>query len=274
MNTILDNQIEEEFIDAEELSTGVVFKLNDFDGPLDVLIHLIRGKKMSIQDVKISEITEQYLEYMTEIDQLDLDKASDFIQMAAWLLEIKTKTLLPKPVVVEEAEDDPERVLKQRLEEYALFKQASQKMKEIECVDTHYRLPDDSVGKPKFILKQMDVNGLMSALQKVFLRLGERADEIKERTIVKDRFTVEEKIGHIKDVFLFSDTYSFFNLFDANYSKSEIISTFQALLELLKMQHITAIQDEIFGDIILKKVELDDTVPDEKAEEIIQDEHR
>jgi len=262
MEKLLDNQIDDEFIDTDEISSGVVFKLNDFDGPLDVLIHLIKGKKLSIQDVKISEITEQYLEYMKEINELDLDKASDFIQMAAWLLEIKTKTLLPKPAVIEEAEDDPERALKQRLEEYTLFKQASQKMKEIESVDIHYRQPDDSVGKPKFVLKSMDISGLMSALQKVFLRLGERADEIKERTIVKDRFTVEEKIGHIKDVFLLQDTYSFFNLFDANYSKSEIISTFQALLELLKMQHITAIQDEIFGDILLKKVK-----PEETAEE-------
>ncbi|MCL2555621.1 MAG: segregation/condensation protein A [Firmicutes bacterium] len=250
---LIDNQFEEDFFDAEEGFNSTIFKLKDFDGPLDILIHLIKGKKLSIQDVKISDITEQYLEYMKEIDELDLDKATDFIQMAAWLLEIKTKTLLPKPVVVEEIEDDPEKALKQRLEEYTLFKQASQKMKEIETVDIHYREPDDSVGKPKFILKQMDLNGLMSALQKVFLRLGERAEEIKERHIVKDRFTVEEKIGHIKDVFLFNDTYSFFNLFDANYSKSEVISTFQALLELLKMQHIKAIQDEIFGDIILKK---------------------
>jgi len=258
MTKNIDNQIEDEIFEADESSdSSTIFKLKDFDGPLDVLIHLIKGKKMSIQEIKISEITEQYLEYMNEIDQLDLDKATDFIQMAAWLLEIKTKTLLPKPVMIEEAEEDPEKALKQRLEEYTLFKQASQKMKEIETVDILYRTPDDSVGKPKFILKQMDLNGLMGALQKVFLRLGERAEEIKERTIVKDRFTVEEKIGHIKDVFLFNDTYSFFNLFDANYSKSEIISTFQALLELLKMQHIKAVQDEIFGDIILKRVEQD-----------------
>jgi segregation and condensation protein A len=250
----LNDEIELDF-ESEEHSDGYEFRLKDFDGPLDTLCHLIRKFKYSIEDVRISEITEQYMEYMEQLSELDLEQATDFVNMAAWLLEIKSKALLPRPITEEEAQDDPEKLLKQRLEEYTLFKQASLKMKEVETVDIHYRAPDETVGQPKFILKSMDLSGLMNALHRVFLKIEERAGEIKERHIVKDRFTVAEKISHIKDVFLLQDTYSFFSLFDEEYSKSEIISTFQALLELLKMQYLTAEQSETYGDIVLRRVD-------------------
>lgn len=103
------------------------FHLDDFDGPLDMLLFLIKKSKMSIEDVKISEITEQYLEYMSQIDELDLDKASEFISMAALLLEIKSKSLLPKPPEPEPEEIDEEKQLRQQLALYKLYKEAAQK---------------------------------------------------------------------------------------------------------------------------------------------------
>ncbi|MCL2822018.1 MAG: hypothetical protein FWD86_02335, partial [Firmicutes bacterium] len=169
----------------------------------------------------------------------------------------------PKATIESEIDpDDPETLLKHRLEEYTLFKQASEAMKQIETVDMYFRDIDSSVGQPRFVLKSMDISGLLNALQKIFLRIEQRASFVGEREIIKDRFTVADKIGHIKDIFLVHKSYSFFNLFDDSNTKGEIISTFLAVLELLKHQHITAIQSQIYGDIVLSKSE-----PDGEAED-------
>ncbi len=250
---------ETELENAEELladSGAYEVKLENFEGPLDLLLHLIRKAKIAIEDIFVSEITEQYLGYMEQLKEIDLDRASEFIEMAALLLEIKSKSLLPKPEA--DAPDDAEdakRELIQRIEEYKLYKEASLKMKERETVGLHFREPDPSVGEVKFVLKDMNMDGLLKALQKLFLKMDRNAVKPKERKITLDRFTVEEKIGSIKDVMLTKDTVSFFDLFEDDYSKSEIITTFQALLELLKLQFVTAEQAEIFGEIIIHRRE-------------------
>ena len=240
----------------EEDENAYRFKLNDFEGPLDTLLFLIRKSRMSIEDVEISKITEQYLEFMKEIDTVDLDKASEFITMAALLLEIKSKSLLPRPPEPEETSAiDDEKALKQQLLLYSLYKDAAQKMKETETEDIFYRDPDPSVGMPRLRLADMTKSGLMEALQKMFVKLEERAALKKERHIVMDRFTVAEMVDIIKDKLEASKEVSFFGLFDADYTKSEVITTFQALLELIKNQYISAVQNALFDDIIIHKVE-------------------
>ncbi len=225
--------------------------LENFDGPLDLLWFLIRRSKIDINDIFLSEITEQYLASMSQIENLDLEKASEFIEVAACLVEIKSKALLPRPPVIEDTEDDPERTLIRRLEEYRLFKEASQKIKEIETTGLHYRDPDSSVGKPRLVLKDMTMDGLLSALKKMFLKLDMKAKANQERSLVKDRFTVAEKVAQITDYFADADTIAFTDLFEADYNKSEIITTFQAMLELLKAQFFRAEQHEVFGEITL-----------------------
>ena len=251
--------IEEEIFQEEiEDSVGCTFHLKDFEGPLDTLLCLIGKSKMSIEEVKLADITSQYLEYMKEIDTIDLSKASEFIVMASKLIEIKSKSLLPKPREEESDAVDEEAEIKQRLAEYKLYKEASEKLKKYETVGIMYRAPDDTVGKPRLVLKDMNMQGLTEALKKMFLKLEQRAVEIKERHIVKDRFTVAEKISTIKDMLLLKKRVLFTELFDDAYTKSEIITTFQALLELIKLQYVTAEQKETFGDIILNKVEEDE----------------
>jgi len=247
--------IEEILQEEIEDSVGCTFHLKDFEGPLDTLLFLIGKSKMSIEEVKLADITSQYLEYMKEIDTIDLSKASEFIVMASKLIEIKSKSLLPKPAAEEPDAVDEEAEIKQRLTEYKLYKEASEKLKKFETVGIMYRAPDDSVGQPRLVLKDMNMQGLTEALKKMFLKLEQRAVEIKERHIVKDRFTVAEKIAVIKDTLLIRKTVKFTELFDDAYTKSEIITTFQALLELIKLQYVTAQQNETFGDIILNKVE-------------------
>jgi len=241
-----------------EDSVGCTFHLKDFEGPLDTLLFLIAKAKMSIEEVRLADITSQYLEYMKEIDSIDLSKASEFIVMASKLIEIKSKSLLPKIQVEDVQEIDEEAEIKQRLAEYKLYKEASQKLKEQEVVGTMYRAPDDTVGRPRIIFKDMNMDGLTEALKRMFLKLEQRAVEIKEQHIVKDRFTVAEKISVIKDTLLIKKSVLFTELFDDAYTKSEIITTFQALLELIKLQYVRAEQQEVFGDILLNKVEEED----------------
>lgn len=228
--------------------------LENFDGPLDLLWFLIRRSKIDISEIFVSEITEQYLASMAEIDSLDLERASEFIEVAACLVEIKSKALLPRPPIVEDPEDDPEKTLIRRLEEYRIYKEASQKIKEIEVIGMHYRDPDPSVGKPRLVLGDMTMDGLMEALRKMFVKLEIKAQSNQERNIVKDRFTVAEKMEQIKEVFGEADTIKFTDLFETDYNKSEIITTFQAMLELLKGQFFHAEQHEIFGEILLHRV--------------------
>ena len=140
---------EEDIIEAELENGGesgsYEVKLSNFEGPLDLLLHLIRKAKIPIEEIFISKITEQYIGYMEQLKEVDLDRASEFIEMAALLLEIKSKSLLPKPPVEEEDPEDAKRELIQRIKEYKLYKDACKKMKELETVDILYREPDPSV---------------------------------------------------------------------------------------------------------------------------------
>jgi len=254
-----DAPIQIEGMDQEEdIDSSLRFKLDQFEGPLDLLYHLIKVAKINIRDIFISQITEQYLEMMKDIDSLDMEKAADFTLMAATLLEIKSKQLLPKPEVVSDVEEeDPEEKLYRQLEEYKLFKEASEKMKNIEDVGKFYKKPDDSAGNYRYELpEKLEVDALISAFSNLLHRVSVKAEEITERKIVKDRFTVAEKIAQIKDALLLKPRFQFTELFEADYSKSEIINTFLALLELLKTQIIKVEQSSTFGNIdIIKREE-------------------
>lgn len=241
----------------DNISESVHIKLDQFEGPLDLLLHLIKEAKIDIQDIFISEITEQYLKIIEDIDEVDIEKASDFIDMAATLLEIKSKKLLPKPVVVDDVEEeDPEVVFIRQVQEYKLFKEASEKLKTIEDVDRFYKKPDEKVGDFRYVLPDsLDVNALINAFTKLMQNVTEKAETPVPRKIEKDRFTVAQKIAHIKDTLLERNNFMFSELFEADYSRSEIINTFLAVLELLKSQLIKVVQDNSFDDIQIYKKE-------------------
>ena len=160
----------------EEPSDGVVIKLSSFEGPLDLLLHLIKEAKIDIHDIFVSEITEQYLSLMSEANDLDVEKASEFIDMAATLLEIKSKKLLPKITTNEEVdEEDPEQKLIRQIEEYKLFKEASEKLKVIEDVNKFYRKPDDSVGDFRYVLPDsLDLDAMIDAFTKVMQKMNQK----------------------------------------------------------------------------------------------------
>ena len=244
---------DEQDFDAESFRV----KLNQFEGPLDLLLTFIKSAKIDICDIFLSQITEQYLTIVSGISELDVDKASDFIEMAATLLEIKSKKLLPKPPVeVMEDEESPEQKLIRQIEEYKLFKEASEKLKVIEDVDKFYKEPDDSAGDFRYILPEnLNLDLLIDAFSKLLFKVNLKAEVPVERKIEKDRFTVSQKIGQIKDLLLIKPRFKFSELFDADYSKSEIINTFLALIELLKGQVIKVNQAGTFEDIEINKRE-------------------
>ena len=146
-------------------------KLDNFEGPLDLLLHLIKEAKIEIKDVFVSQVTEQFLAYMNGVESLDVDKASEYLNMAATLLEIKSKSILPRVEDFMDDIEDPEAVLIRQLEEYKLFKEASSKLKEQENVLRFYKEPDKSVGDVKVVYNDFNLDGLIAAFSKLY-KLG------------------------------------------------------------------------------------------------------
>ncbi len=236
---------------APDESNSYHVVLKNYDGPLDLLLDMVKRAKISIEDIFISDITEQYLAAMEGIDELDMDEAADFIEVAATLLEIKSRALLPRPEIIEAPEDDPKREFIHRLDEYRLYKEAADKMREQEIINMHYRAPDETVGQPRLVLKNMTTEGLVSALRKMFDKLGMRQKAFKTRKIDLDPFTVEQKITFIRDSVRNVDKITFDELFDEDFTVNEVITTFLALLELLKAQEVSAEQNDIFDTITI-----------------------
>ena len=226
-------------------------KLKNFEGPLDLLLHLIKEAEIEIKDIFVSEVTDQFLKYMDGLSVLDVDKTSEYLNMAATLLEIKSKSVLPK---IEDLDDieDPEQALIRQLEEYKLFKEASAKLKEQENVDRFYKEPDDDVGDVKIIYNKFNLDGLISAFSKLLMRVDDKKrQENTLKEIPKEVFTVKDKVEQIRSVLLDKKEVAFFEMFPLHYTKNELITTFQAMLELLKLQYIKAEQKNLFDDIIL-----------------------
>lgn len=229
------------------------FKLENFEGPLDLLLHLIKDAKLDIATVKLADITEQYLEYMQDIKNVDMDKASEFITVAATLIEIKSKSMLPVEKDEEPDEDSDEALLLKRLKEYELFKETSQKLKTIEDVNKFYRAPGKETEKVKVIIKDMVLDQLLDAFAKLLTReeLKKAVQNEGPKKIVKDRFTVAEKIISIRKFAKEKKRFEFEELFDEDMTKSELINTFLALLELLKLQTVKVLQKGTFGSIVI-----------------------
>ena len=231
----------------------LTFKLENFSGPLDLLLTLIRKSKLDIEDVQISELTEQYLEIMKDISEVDLEVASEFIEYAALLIEIKSKKLLPKIVENDEDELDPEYILKLRLREYQYFKEVNEKLGKLESNDKFYKQPEKEANKFRVVIKDMELDKLLDAFVGIMHKVNKIEKSKESKEIVKETFTVEQKISSIKDTLISRNKIKFSELFLESSSKDEVITTFMALLELIKMQVIRVSQDDLFSDIQIEK---------------------
>ena len=178
--------------------------------------------------------------------------------MSATLLEIKSRHLIPSEEEVVE-EDDPEQRLIRQIEEYKIFKEQGEVFAKIEDVDRFFKAPDNSVGEFKYELpEKLSSQALINAFTMMMQKMTIKAEVVQEKKIVKDRFTVAQKISQIKDILITKKEFKFKDLFEESYSRSEVINTFLALLELLKRQYITVTQNSLFDEIdIVKNEDID-----------------
>ncbi len=232
--------------------------LDNFEGPLDLLLHLIKQEEIEIKDVFVSQVTEQFLSYMKGLPYLDLEKASEYLNIAATIIDIKSRSLIPfSEEEYEEYYDDeenPEQELIHALEEYQMLKEEADKLKERETVGYFFKAPDKDLTGVNVQYKDLTLDGLMQAFTKMLLRLeSQRRNSPAPREIPKDIYTVRDKITFIRERVKQAESSKFEELFEEQASTPEIVTTFQALLELLKKQFILVEQEDLFGTIIIKK---------------------
>ena len=233
-----------------------VVSLKQFDGPLDLLLTLISNAKVDIQDIFVSEITEQYLESMKLVEELDMDSASEFLQMAATLLEIKSRAMLPKPPKPEEEGAlSPEEELIRQLIEYKHFKEISVRMHQLEeeARALMTKLPEEyPLPPPNIEITGLTLEKLARAFKRVLERAeaNERSENMASREIHRDHFTVAGCMVRISRK-LRGGSFRFAELFEPDYTREEVITMFLAILEMAKLARLHIEQRDAYDEIFL-----------------------
>ena len=232
---------------------AVSIHLKQFDGPLDLLLTLIGKAKIDLQEIFVSDITEQYIAIVQNAPDFDMEEASEFISMAALLIEIKSRHLLPKPP--KEEEEDPEQALIERLIAYKQFKESAQNMQTFEksALQVFGKLPEEyPLPPPTFELEGLTLEALWEALMRVHNRVAPEASEInfRLRDIKRDSYTVEGCIEAIESRLQLGET-RFEELFSETPDKEEVVTLFMALLEILKLGKAHVVQSATFDTILL-----------------------
>ncbi len=229
--------------------------LTQFDGPLDLLLHLIEKAEVDIKDIFISQITAEYLNYMRQVDTLDMDTASEFLSMAATLLYIKSRSLLPRPPREEEEEEDPEAVLIRQLREYKAFKEATQKLAALrEGVGGCYtKLPEEVLLPPQaYDLADSDLDSLYNAFLSVLSKVQERTGREPQRQVQADAYTIRAQLGKIRTLLQARGRIRFEELFAGAFVKMEIIVTMMALMDMLQHNEVKIEQERQYGPISIQ----------------------
>ncbi len=232
-------------------------RLEQFEGPLDLLLHLIEKQKVAIEDVFVSQITEQYLACIEGIS-LDMESASEFIVMATKLLYIKSKSLLPASSKIDDEEDqeNTEQEIIRRLHEYKIYKELSLTLRTYEnsASGRFFKLPEELVfNKPDLILKDADSNMLFDAFINILQKKPRIAPKQEIREIAREKVTLDSRIKYILCVLSQKDKILFEDLFIDNVSTDLFIVTFLALLELIHQSKCIALQDGLGEDIWIVK---------------------
>ena len=240
--------------------SAIDVKLNVFEGPLDLLLHLIEKNKVNIYDIPIVTITEQYLEYVNNMEEEDLDVMSEFLGMAATLIKIKSKMLLPKDEEDPEDEEDPREELVRRLLEYKMYKCMANELKDrqLDAGKVWYKkkdIPDEVLAYEEPVnleelvgdIRLSDLNRIFQSIMK---RQEEKIDKVRSKfgKIEKEEVSLEEKMDFLTDYAASHKHFSFRGMLTASSSKVEVIVTFLAILELMKTGKLTIVQEHILDD--------------------------
>lgn len=240
-------------------------KIDNFEGPLDLLCHLIEKNKLDIFEVKISDITDQYLDYINEMEQMNLEVTSEFVVMASTLLYLKSKTLLPKES--EDEEELTEEQLLQRIIEYKKYKEISKKLKEMYEVYSKrvFKLPDEIQLPKQQLEKDYDKSIIPEIYEKIVnknkVRINKNAQNI-QKIAITDTYTVGSKVKDMYRELIRHKKFVFNKMFSVKkHNKNEVVTAFTGLLEMSRRNKVLTEQEELFGDItVVKKQNKNETI--------------
>ena len=251
---------------------AISVKLEAFEGPLDLLLHLIEKNKIDIYDIPIVEITAQYLDYIRQMQREDMNVMSEFLVMAATLIDIKCKMLLPKEVNEDGEEEDPRAELVQKLLEYKMYKYMSFELRDrqVDAARNMYReqrLPKEveAYRQPidyEELIGDMNLNKLHEIFKSIVKKQEDKIDPIRSKfgKIEKEEVSLPDKMTYVEQFAVKKRRFSFRDLLESQPGKVHVIVTFLAILELMKTGKIRISQEELFGDILIESLEDEDTV--------------
>lgn len=241
---------------------GISVKLEVFEGPLDLLLHLLEKNKVNIYDIPIVEITNQYMEYIREMQRQDLNIMSEFLVMAATLLDIKSRMLLPKSTVEDEEDEvDPRAELVQQLLEYKMYKCISYELKDRQMDAEKILFKEPTIPEEvaayeepinlEELIGDITLKKLNEIFQSVMAKQENKIDPIRSKfgKIEKEEVSLNDKMLYLEAYAMQHENFSFRNLLEAQCSKTEVIVTFLAVLELMKVGKISIFQEKTFDDI-------------------------
>jgi len=224
-----------------------------FEGPLDLLLQLIEKAELDITKLSLSAITDQYLSYLNQITIISNQNVSEFIVIASKLIQIKSEALLPRPPIREVGEEDPGEALAQQLKEYKQFKEISKYLEsqQEQNLRNYLRLASTPKIEKDFDVVDLNLSDLIDVAKSVFSRKIEESENIKY--LSKPRFTIREKIIFIRDYLIHNHKGSFFRILPRESTRIDIVVTFLAILELVKLRLVFTKQEQLFEDIELEK---------------------
>lgn len=242
---------------------GIPVKLQVFEGPLDLLLHLIDKNKIDIYDIPIVEITNQYMEYISAMEKEDLNVMSEFLVMAATLLDIKCKMLLPREVNEEGEEEDPRQELVEQLLEYKMYKYMSYELRDRQVEGERIFCKEPSIPKEVMeyvepvdldkLLGDLTLERLNSIFKDVMKRQVDKIDPVRSKfgKLEKEEVTLPDKLEYVTNYAKENKRFSFRNLLSRQSSRTQIVVTFLAILQLMKEGTIVVEQEQSFDDIMI-----------------------
>lgn len=229
------------------------FYLSQFEGPLDLLCNMLKNQEIKIEDFFLSELTEQYIEIVTNANlSIDMDYAGEFITTLAELLYIKSVRLLPIEKDIQVDAEDPEQDFLRRLKEYQMFSEMATRIKTTETINRFGREPVYTEKDYQLSIKNFSFEKLIDAFALLISRLDREEDAIEPKIVRKERYSVANRMSFISMKIFTERKMTFFSLFEEDFEKIEICNTFFALLELVNQQHVIISQAEDFGDIMIE----------------------
>jgi len=243
---------------------AIPVKLEVFEGPLDLLLHLIEKNKIDIYDIPIALITEQYMDYLKAMEKQDLDNMSEFLVMAATLLKIKSRMLLPQEETEEEEQEDPRQELVERLLEYKMYKFMSLELRD-RHTDADKMMFKKSTLPPEVadfkeeinleeLIGDLTLSKLNDIFQSVMKKQVDKIDPVRSKfgKIEKEEVNLSKKMRYVQEYGLANKKFSFRKLLEEQHDKMDLIVTFLCVLELMKMGRVSIVQEEIFDDIFIE----------------------